>query len=155
MRGQTARSPEEQKVVPREGYAGAVTPEQAWPVLSEDPDAVLVGVRTQPEWVFVGVPDPGSLNKRAVFVPWRFFPSMQPNPEFANQLEAAGVKREGPVVFICRSPNRSKDAAIAMTAKGFRRCYNVTDGFEGPLDGRKRRGGTGGWKVAGLPWIQD
>ena len=88
-------------------------------------------------------------------LPWQFFPNVQPNSEFANQLEAAGVKREGPGVFLYRYGNRSGAAAIVMAAKGFRRCCNVADGFEGPLDGRKRRGSTGGWKVAGLPGIQD
>ncbi len=155
MTGQTARSPAEEKVAPGESCAGEVTPERAWRILSEDPDAVLVDVRAQPECVFVGVPDPSGLNKRAVFVPRRSFPNMQPNLEFARQLDAAGVKRDGPVLFICRSPNRSKDAAIAMTASGFRRCRNVADGFEGSFNGRKRRGGTGGWKIAGLPWIRD
>jgi len=42
-----------------------------------------------------------------------------------------------------------------MTAKGYKRCFNVSDGFEGNLDGNRHRGTKGGWKVAGLPWIQD
>ncbi len=155
MRGRAARSPAAEKVVPGEGHAGEATPEQAWRILRENPHAVVVDVRTQPGWVFVGVPGLSSPNKRVVFVPWQFCPNLRPNPECANQLEAAGVKPEGPVLFPCRSGNRSRAAAIAMAAKGFRRRDNVADGFEGPLDGTKRRGSTGGWKVSGLPWIQD
>ena len=43
----------------------------------------------------------------------------------------------------------------AMTAAGYRRCYNVAEGFEGNPDTERHRGKTGGWKAAGLPWVQD
>ena len=40
-------------------YAGDVTPREAWEVLSSDPDATLVDVRSSAEWTFVGLPDLG------------------------------------------------------------------------------------------------
>ena len=46
------------------------------------------------------------------------------------------------------------DRATAMTNAGWGPCFNVSDGFEGPLDGLRRRGGVGGWKAGGLPWAQ-
>ena len=150
-----ASSPTEDSIPPGEGYAGEITSKQAWEILAENPNAVLVDLRTQAEWAFIGVPDLRSIDRRTVFVPWQMFPRMQPNPEFAQQIEAAGVKPDNTVLFICRSGNRSKSAAIAMTAKGYQRCFNVSDGFEGNLDGNRHRGTQGGWKVAGLPWIQD
>ena len=57
-------------------YAGDITPEQAWTILRENPDAVLVDVRTDAEWRFVGVPDLSSLDRgvtgwKAVGLPWR------------------------------------------------------------------------------------
>jgi hypothetical protein len=33
-------------------------------------------------------------------------------------------------------------------------CHNVAGGFEGPLDDERHRGTAGGWKAAGLPWLQ-
>ena len=39
-----------------------------------------------------------------------------------------------PLLFICRSGARSRQAAIAMTSAGWAPCFNVSDGFEGPLD---------------------
>jgi rhodanese-related sulfurtransferase len=36
--------------------AGDLDPEQAYRLLAEDPDAVLVDVRTRAEWVYVGCP---------------------------------------------------------------------------------------------------
>src|SRR5690606_33928684 len=103
MADQTQRSPVEENVVAGDGYGGDVSPQQAWDILSAVPGAVLVDVRTQPEWVFVGVPDLSSAGKRATFVPWQVFPSMQVNPEFAKQVEAAGAKPDQPVLFLCRS----------------------------------------------------
>lgn len=145
----------EREVAPGEGYAGDVTPEQAWKILEQATGAVLVDVRTQPEWVFVGVPDLGKLGKKTVFVPWQVFPTMQPNPEFTRQVKAAGAAEGAPVLFLCRSGARSRAAAQAMTAQGFSRAFNVAGGFEGAHDDKRHRGTREGWKVSGLPWIQD
>ncbi len=40
------------------GYAGDLTPREAWELLGSEPDAVLVDCRTRAEWSYVGVPDP-------------------------------------------------------------------------------------------------
>jgi rhodanese-related sulfurtransferase len=58
------------------------------------------------------------------------------------------------VLFICRSGQRSRGAAIAMTSAGYQRCYNVAEGFEGSHDGARHRGTVGGWKARQLPWVQ-
>jgi rhodanese-related sulfurtransferase len=42
-----------------------------------------------------------------------------------------------------------------MTKQGFTHCYNVAGGFEGPANNERHRGKVGGWKAAGLPWIQE
>lgn len=136
------------------GYAGDVTPEEAWRLLNEDPSAVLVDVRTQAEWTFIGIPDLGAIGKRTVLVSWLMFPDMAENPQFAAELAEQGVTAGSTVVFICRTDNRSGGAARAMTARGFTRCLRMTDGFEGPLDDGKHRGTVGGWKARGLPWVQ-
>ena len=51
-------------------YAGDITPDQAWKLLSEDPEAVLVDVRTDAEWRFVGVPDLSTFGRDVVYVEW-------------------------------------------------------------------------------------
>jgi rhodanese-related sulfurtransferase len=56
--------------------------------------------------------------------------------------------------MLCRSGVRSIAAAEAMTAAGYKNCYNILGGFEGPPDQQRHRGTTGGWKAAGLPWEQ-
>jgi len=132
------------------GYAGDIDPKQAWQLLSETPDAVLVDVRTQAEWNFVGVPDASAAGRRTLFVEWNT--ARGRNADFIAELKAQGVGA-GPVLFICRSGQRSIGAAQAATAAGFGPAYNITEGFEGPLDADRHRGGSG-WKAAGLPWKQ-
>lgn len=137
------------------GYAGDVNVAEAWRILEEDPDAMLIDVRTVAEWVFVGLPDLGQLRKTVVCVQWQQWPHMAVNPEFVSHVAAEGVTRDRPLLLICRSGHRSRDAAVALTAAGYGPCYNVASGFEGDLDGAKHRGSKNGWKVAGLPWVQQ
>lgn len=134
--------------------AGNLNSREAWEMLKSDPRAQLVDVRTQPEWVFVGVPDLSSLGKKALFVSWKRYPNFDVNPHFAAQLEKEGATPDAPLLFMCRSGGRSLDAARAMTAKGYAKCYNVSDGFEGEPDARGHRGVQSGWKAARLPWGQ-
>lgn len=137
-------------------YAGDVSPVDAWKGLSEDKTAVLIDVRTQPEWAFVGVPDLRTLGKKTGFVCWQVFPQMQVDPEFVAKVEQlVGGERNAPVYFICRSGARSRSAAQALTAAGYSRCYNVAGGFEGDVDPEGHRGRTNGWKASDLPWVQQ
>lgn len=136
------------------GYAGDVTPKQAWEMLAKEPDAVLIDVRTDAEWGFVGIPDLSELGKDVVRVPWQHFPSMTLNADFADHVGSNGTERASTLLFICRSGQRSRHAAVAMTAAGYGPCYNVADGFEGPPDAERHRGNVAGWKVDGLPWLQ-
>ena len=137
-----------------EPYAGDVSSPQAWDLLKQDSRAVLVDIRTDAEWNYVGVPDLAELDKKTKYVSWQIHPGMHRNPNFLTEIAAAGVAPDATVLLICRSGIRSRAAAIAMTAAGFDRCYNVADGFEGRRDAQDHRGAGEGWKVAGLPWRQ-
>ncbi len=135
-------------------YAGDITPEEAWKLLTDDPEAVLVDCRTDAEWRFVGVADLSSLDREVVYVEWNSSDGKH-NDDFVEDLKAAGVTpADRPVVFLCRSGNRSIGAAEAATEAGIAPSYNVLDGFEGHLDEHRHRGGTG-WKAVGLPWRQS
>lgn len=135
-------------------YAGDITPDEAWKLLVDDPEAVLVDCRTEAEWRFVGVPDLSSLQRDVVYVEWSRTDGAR-NGDFVDDLVAAGVPPgERPVVFLCRSGNRSIPAAETATAAGIAPSYNVLDGFEGNLDENRHRGATG-WRAIGLPWAQS
>lgn len=131
-----------------------VSPRQVWEALINNPDAILCDVRTSTEWNLVGLPDLTDAGKQTVLIQWQVFPSMQPNPEFMDELKAANVSHNAHVYFICRSGARSMAAARAAKQAGFKHVYNVKDGFEGPLDARGHRGHVGGWKAENLPWRQ-
>ncbi len=138
-----------------DGYAGDVSSKVAWEMLERDPQALLIDVRTDAEWRYVGVPDLSAIEKQTVCVSWQTYPGLQLNPNFAEQLEAQGVSPEHTLLLICRSGQRSRHAAILLTDRGYPRCYNVADGFEGGYDEWRHRGTREGWKVARLPWRQD
>lgn len=135
-------------------YAGDVEVTETWQRLSDDGQAVLIDVRTSAEWNFVGLPDLSSLNKQVQRSEWKAFPSMDRNPNFQQEVEQAGVAKDAAVFLLCRSGQRSRDAAILLTAAGYKHCYNVAGGFEGDKDSAGHRGTVGGWKMAGLPWVQ-
>jgi rhodanese-related sulfurtransferase len=134
-------------------YAGDITPLDSWKLLSENPDSVLVDVRTDAEWKWVGVPDLTGLGREVVFVEWNTATGR--NENFVEDLIKAGVTPgERPVIFLCRSGNRSIPAAEAATAAGIAPSYNMLEGFEGQLDSAGHRGVTG-WRAEGLPWKQS
>ena len=141
------------------GYAGDVSPSEAWQVLERDPSATLIDVRTQAEWAYVGLPAVESLGKSLVTIEWHSFPATGTAPDFAARLsgllEERGVGKDAPLYFICRSGSRSRSAAMAMNKEGFSKSYNVAGGFEGPLDKNGHRGAAAGWKAEGLPWVQS
>jgi rhodanese-related sulfurtransferase len=110
-------------------------------------------VRTDAEWRFVGVPDLSSLGRDAVFIEWSTSAG-QRNQNFLAELKDRLPAESGPVVFLCRSGNRSIGAAEIATDAGIAPSYNVLDGFEGNLDALGHRGESG-WRAVGLPWKQQ
>jgi len=131
-----------------------VSPAEAWDALIADASAVLVDVRTDAEWTFVGIPDLAQAGKQPVLIPWQVYPSMQVNGAFPEHLHKAGITPGQKIYFLCRSGARSLAAGQAAQAAGFPHAFNVADGFEGPVDADGHRGTLGGWKASGLPWRQ-
>ena len=121
--------------------------------------ATLIDVRTAAEWAYVGVPSLASISKAPLLVEWDHVPSGALVPDFIGRLKAElakqGIGENAPLYFICRSGNRSRHAAIAATAAGYRRAYNVAHGFEGRLSPDRHRATPGSWKAANLPWVQS
>jgi rhodanese-related sulfurtransferase len=141
-----------------EVHIDSLSVEETWAKLQRDRDSVLIDVRTDAEWAYVGQPDLSSVGKRPVQVEWLAFPGDRLNTAFVDRLTTAlaaiGANKDSELFFICRSGGRSLKAAQAMAAAGYACCRNVADGFEGPLDSDRHRGGIGGWKAKGLPWVQ-
>lgn len=136
-------------------HSGDITVTTTHEVLSSNPESVLVDVRTKAELLYVGYPDLSSIEKPLIAVEWQHFPSGATNANFVQELTAAGVNKNADVYFICRSGVRSGFAASAAMSAGFKACYNVADGFEGPIDEQGHRATDRGWKASGLPWRQS
>jgi rhodanese-related sulfurtransferase len=127
-------------------YAGALLPGEA-SELMQHAGARLIDVRTRAEWEYVGR-IPG-----AAEIEWNGWPGSVRNPEFMAQL-SQNVPPDAIAMFICRSGIRSHHAAQAACQAGYAKSYNVLQGFEGDKDASGHRNTVGGWRVAGLPWIQ-
>jgi len=126
-----------------------LNPKQAWDLLQQNNKAVMVDVRTKIEHAFVGHP------VDALHVAWKEAPDWQVNPNFVAEVEKLVPDKNVPVLLLCRSGQRSLDAAKALEEAGFQRPINIVDGFEGPLDQHNHRGNIGGWRFDKLPWAQS
>jgi len=126
-----------------------LTPKEAYAFLNENPEALLIDVRSEIEYLFVGHP------KGAIHVSWNDDPDWEVNPHFVGEIKKlAGHGTDRPIVLICRSGNRSVSAGEALVEAGFQNIYNVLYGFEGELDENHHRGTINGWRHDGLPWEQ-
>ncbi|HHJ13083.1 MAG TPA: rhodanese-like domain-containing protein [Gammaproteobacteria bacterium] len=133
-----------------------LSPKEAYQLLRDEPRAVLVDVRSDMEYLFVGHP------VGAIHIPWIDYPDWNLNPNFVTEIRklvlggicSEAVASSAPVVLICRSGKRSLEAGNLLIKEGFCRVYNVAEGFEGELDEHHHRGTLGGWRFHGLPWEQ-
>lgn len=133
----------------------SLSPKEAWQICQADARALLIDVRSSMEFLFVGHP------VGAIHVPWIDEPDWVINPNFVTDIRklilggVSGSATEGvPIILICRSGKRSKEAGDKLIESGFTKIYNVNEGFEGDLDEKHHRSSLGGWRFHGLPWEQ-
>ncbi len=131
-------------------YAGSMTPAEAFTLLQQSPEAILVDVRTRAERDWVGrvaVPE-----QQHATVEWSSYPGGAPNPRFLEQLKEVATAQR-PILFLCRSGVRSHHAATLAAASGYQNCFDILEGFEGDKDSAGHRKTVGGWCAADLPWV--
>jgi rhodanese-related sulfurtransferase len=138
-----------------ENKVTSIASKEAYKLMQEHPNAVHVDVRSTMEFLMIGHP------KGAVHIAWLDEPEWEPNPNFVRQIRelllgGAICSDDGcpPIFLICRSGNRSLEAGDVLVKAGLKNVYNISDGFEGPLDDDHHRGTVGGWRFEGLPWEQ-
>ncbi len=136
-----------------EGYE-LISPGAAWDLLQSNTSAVLIDVRSDMEYLMVGHP------KGAIHISWIDWPDWTVNQNFVAEVRkvmlgrTAEHEKNAPVLLICRSANRSADAAELLVKEGFHNVYVVEGGFEGPLDDEHHRSTLSGWRFENLPWEQ-
>ncbi len=137
----------------------SINPPDAWQLLKDNTKAVLIDIRSEMEYLFIGHP------KGAIHIPWIDEPDWKINPRFAadvRKVMLGGVVYDPedsqidaiPVLLICRSGRRSLEAGKVLVKDGFTKVYNVIEGFEGQLDENHHRSTLAGWRFHGLPWEQ-
>jgi rhodanese-related sulfurtransferase len=125
-----------------------VEPSEAHKVLSENPEAIYLDVRTEEEFA-KGHPA-GAINIPVVFLlPGR----PQPNPDFVAVVKKVLTPNRKLVVG-CLAGGRSQRACELLEDEGYTDLTNVLGGFGGQRDASGQII-VKGWHDAGLPVSQD
>jgi rhodanese-related sulfurtransferase len=133
-----------------------LSPTQAWELLNKDQRAILVDIRSSMEYLFVGHP------VGAVHIAWIDEPDWEVNPDFSREIKKLMLgghshgsgQGEAPVILICRSGKRSREAGELLLSDGLTNVFHIDEGFEGERDDQHHRSTVGGWRFHGLPWEQ-
>ena len=108
--------------------------------IEENPNSVLLDVRTENEWNTVGKPDTKVLGIKTHFI------TISQEQSFLENVKKNIDKKEQ-VLVMCAAGGRSIIAANLLAKEGYN-TFNVTDGFSGNDQDP-------GWKNLGLPSIID
>ncbi len=122
-----------------------VEPPQAYEILTANPDAIYLDVRTEGEFA-QGHP-PGAINIPVVFI--KGPGQMEPNEDFLQVAQKA-LPRDRQLVVGCMAGGRSQRACEILEEAGFADLTNVRGGFGGARD-RSGQVIVPGWRDAGLP----
>jgi rhodanese-related sulfurtransferase len=131
----------------------SIDPISAYELMTHNSDAILIDVRCEIEYEYVGHP------VDAINIIWKKYPSWEINSEFAAEVGAvvsdqSKIDKKTPILLLCRSGVRSMSAAECLSENLYENLYNVEEGFEGDKNTRKQRSSINGWRFHGLPWIQ-
>jgi rhodanese-related sulfurtransferase len=125
-------------------------PKEAYALLAQQADALLIDVRMEVEFQYVGHP-PNAIN-----IPWFDCPNFKPDvPAFVAAVDVLALEKARPLVLLCRTGQRTVAAGLALEKAGYTHIINVLDGFEGELDDDQHRNTESGWRYCGLPWVQS
>ena len=111
--------------------------------LMEDPNSVLLDVRTKEEWNTIGKPDGEKIGLKTYFLPIQFGNERIFNENFIQEFKNLAINQDKNILIICRSGARSQFAAELLTKENYT-CVNISDGFEGNQENV-------GWKKCDLP----
>ena len=108
--------------------------------IENNPNTVLLDVRTVDEWNTVGKPDTKKLDIKSFFI------TISQDPSFLENVKK-NIDKNEQVLVMCAAGGRSIIAANLLANEGYT-TLNVSDGFSG-------NGQDPGWKNLGLPSVID
>ena len=106
--------------------------------LENNPNSVLLDVRTEDEWNKVGKPDTKIFGIQTHFI------TISQDPSFLETVKK-NIDKKDQVLVMCAAGGRSIIAANLLAKEGYN-TLNVSDGFSG-------NGEDPGWKNLGLPSV--
>ena len=106
--------------------------------IENNPNTVLLDVRTQDEWNTIGKPDTKDLGIKSVFI------TISQDSSFLDNVKQ-NINKDDQVLVMCAAGGRSIIAANLLANEGYK-TINIADGFSG-------NGEDPGWKNLGLPSV--
>ena len=106
--------------------------------IKNNPNTVLLDVRTEGEWSTIGKPDTRDLGIKSVFI------TISQDSSFLDKVQQT-IDKQKQVLVMCAAGGRSIIAANLLATEGYN-VLNVSDGFSG-------NGQDPGWKKLGLPSV--
>ncbi len=108
--------------------------------IKNNPNTVLLDVRTEDEWNKIGKPDTKELGVKSFFI------TISQDSSFLEKVKK-NIDKKTQVLVMCAAGGRSIVAANLLANEGYN-TLNVSDGFSGNEQDP-------GWKNLGLPSIID
>ena len=106
--------------------------------LENNPNTVLLDVRTEDEWKTIGKPDTKDFGIKSFFI------TISQDSSFLDNVKKS-INKDDQVLVMCAAGGRSIIAANLLANEGYD-ALNVSDGFSG-------NGDDPGWKNLGLPSV--
>jgi rhodanese-related sulfurtransferase len=138
-----------------------VSSKEAYAMWQKSPEDIkILDCRTPEEYVFVGhAPMANNIPLRIMSHNWDPKKNnyvMSDNPNFISEIKKR-FKVTDTILVMCRFGGRSAVSVNKLAEAGFKRVYNIIDGFEGDpindsesyFDGKHMKNG---WKNSGAPW---
>ena len=104
--------------------------------IKNNPQSVLLDVRTEEEWNVDGKPDGETIGLKTYFLTIK-------DENFINDFKKLGINKDTEILTMCMGGVRSQAAAELLIKEEYK-CTNVSDGFLG-------NSASPGWKNSGLP----
>lgn len=138
-----------------------VNSQQAYAMWKTSPEKVfIIDTRTPQEYNYVGHPTM-AYNIPSMFMTMEFDTKKKTYKTKVNENFVADVqkrfKKDQTLLLMCRSGNRTAKAANLLAKAGYKKVYNIYDGFEGDkvkddMSYFKGKRMVNGWKNSGNPW---
>lgn len=110
--------------------------------IKENPNSILIDVRSKDEWEIVGKPDGDKINLDTYFLSIKNIKG-EINQNFIEEFENLKIDKDKEILVMCKSGTRSLLVSNLLIKEDYN-CINISDGFEGNDQNN-------GWKNAGLP----